>query len=116
MRDTMGDAIMAMLRMTTPISVEMVSHMDQFFRDNHFNGPGFGLIDSLEIDEHRMNPLPSKKDVGAAVRRRDTSTEPSSIHGPVSRYPERIIGQTQLLDILLYQRPHLRIARVVSHQ
>jgi hypothetical protein len=111
----MGDAVMSMLCVAPMISIKMVPHVDQLFRDDHFYRPRFRTIDSFEIDQHRVNPLPSQKDKGTTICRRYASTEPPSIHGPVCGHPERIHWQSQFLDILLHQRPDLGIGRFISH-
>jgi hypothetical protein len=84
----MCDPVMTMVRMPAPIAVKVVSHVDQFFGNHDLNGSGERLVNSAEVDEHRMISATADKAVRPTVGRRQQPTNPMSVHGTAGRHPK----------------------------
>jgi hypothetical protein len=47
-----------MLRVPSSIPVDMIAHVDEFFRDHQFDCPRFRLVDASQIDQDRVTLPP----------------------------------------------------------
>lgn len=99
-----------MLGMPTVVSIQMVAHVDQLFGHDDLDALRRRRVDSLEIDQDRMNPFPTQEAIRAAIRRRYPSLEPPTVLAPVGRHSQVVRRERQPLHILHNQPGHGCIA------
>lgn len=53
--------------MSSSVTIQVVPHMQQFFRNNDLDRKRFLPVDTIQIDEDRMHPLRSDEAIRTTV-------------------------------------------------
>jgi hypothetical protein len=105
----MRDPVIAVLGVTSPVSVDPVSHVQQFFGDDNFERPWPRSIDPRQVDQHEVRPLPCVKDVTTPDRRIHSSSQHLLERSTICRDEKPFVFELELAKILFGQRSSLFI-------
>lgn len=112
----MRDSIVTVMRVPTSIAIELVSHVQELFGDDHLDCGGARYIDAVEMDEHGMAMARADKAVRAANGPADeTPPDPSRIGWTVGGNVEIIGRESKDRDVFGKQVMYPLITRFENH-
>lgn len=115
-RHAMGNPIVAMMRVPACVTIQLVPHVQKFFRDHDLDGRVPCDIDPVQIDENSMPTACADK----AIRATDRSTnhapaDPAGKGRPVSGNVKVIGGERQQHDVFHKQIVDALITHFEDH-
>lgn len=104
----MCDPVVAVMRVAPPITVQVITHVNQLLGDNDLQVLRTRKIDPVNVDQHGMHTLGREITIRSTIGARDSPLQPRAIRCPVRRHPEAVGRQTQSCNVLLEERHKFR--------
>ncbi len=113
--DLMGNAIVAVLRVSPVVSGDVILHMDQLFRNNDLHGPRLRPVDPRQVDQDCVFLRSTEIDVRPADAPANSPAQPPFKRGAFGRDPELVGRQREHLEIVFDPTQRLVIIDIKPH-
>lgn len=91
----MGDPIVPMVGMAPQVSIDPISHVDEFLGHHDLDGPRLPLVDTFKVDEDCVFTCPADMTVRAAVGGGNAPVDPGCVRGAAGRDLEMVRRQLE---------------------